>query len=89
VQPSLPCLIFWVCVCSLRYPGCVEHAYVVSPAVNYFSIFSHKGYGFRIEFTGHKMCVLIFSATLSATFLILRRSERERDMIRNCVLVVM
>jgi len=55
---------------------------VACPALQYFSTISPKRHDFRgggvIE---HKMCVLIFSTTLSETFLILRRNER--DKIKN------
>ena len=50
----------------------------VTPLVaQYFSTLPHQWHDFRggknIEY---KMCVLIFSANLSATFLILRKTER-------------
>ena len=38
----------------------------------YFSTLSHKRHDFRKYVTEHKMCVLIFSTTLSKTFVILR-----------------
>ena len=42
----------YVCICSLRYPACIEHApyYTViygCPDVQYFSTLSHKRHGFR------------------------------------------
>jgi hypothetical protein len=46
-------------------------------AVPYFSTLSHKRRDFRITFTEHKMCVLIFCTTLSETFPILRRIQRD------------
>jgi len=45
------------------------------------TIFGGGGGGGGEEVTEHKMCVLNFSTTLSETFLILRRNER--DMIKN------
>jgi hypothetical protein len=49
--------------------------------VPYFSILSHKRRDVRESVFEHKMCVLISSANLSETFLILRRNER--DVIKN------
>jgi hypothetical protein len=42
-----------------------------------FSILSHKRHNFRKEVMEYKMCVLIFSTTLSETFLILRRNQQD------------
>jgi hypothetical protein len=42
---------------------------------------SHTRHDFRKQVTGYKMCVLIFSAKISETFLILWRTER--DMVKN------
>ena len=57
--------IFWVCVCSLRYPACNAHAPYCHlwPALlyNIFPTLSHKWHDFRKKVTEHKMCVLIFS----------------------------
>jgi hypothetical protein len=51
---------------------------VVSLAVPYFSIFSHKRYYFRKSKLLNIKCVFfIFSTTLSKTFLILRRIRRD------------
>ena len=56
--------------------------YIISCSLLYFSALSHKRNYFRKKkVTEHKMCVLIFCTTLSETFLILRRGER--DMIKN------
>ena len=52
---------------------------VASPALQYFSTFSHKRHYFPQKkklVIEHKMCVLIFSAVLSEIFLILRRTQR-------------
>jgi len=43
---------------------------VVSLAVVCFSTYSHKCYDFRENVTEHKMCVLIFSTTVTETCLI-------------------
>jgi len=58
---------------------------VACPALSYFSTLSHKLHDFRGEkVTEHKICVLILSTNLSATFYILRRTER--DIIKNACL---
>ena len=78
--------IFWVCVCSLRYPACNAHGpychlWPVRPHCIYISTLPHKRHIFRKKnVTEHKMCELIFSANLSQTFLILRRNDP--DMIK-------
>jgi hypothetical protein len=68
-----------VCVCSLSYPACSGHAlYRHLWPVRLYSILSHKRHDFRgKKFIEHKTCVLIFSVTLSGTFLILRRNKRD------------
>ena len=48
---------------------------------NYFSALSHKRYDFQKKKIEQEIRVLISSALLSETFLILRRNER--DMIKN------
>jgi hypothetical protein len=46
--------------------------------VPYFSTLSHKWHDFRGgKIIEHKMCVFIFSTTLSEIFLILRRIQRD------------
>jgi hypothetical protein len=47
-----------VCVCSLNYPACKEHA-----LYKHFPTLSHKRQDFRKTVTEHKMCVLIFYTT--------------------------
>jgi hypothetical protein len=54
---------------------------VACPALPYFSTLSHKQHDVSKKVIEQKMCVLILSITLSETFLILRRTER--DMIKN------
>jgi hypothetical protein len=44
---------------------------------NFFSILNNKRQDFWKTFPGHKMCRLIFSKTISKTFQILRRTERD------------
>jgi len=61
--------------------ACAVLSSVVCPALQYFSTLSHKRHDFRRNVIQHKMCVLIFSTTLSETIFILRRNER--DMINN------
>jgi len=88
VQPLLQwksnkCYIFWVCVCSLTYPGCKAHApycHVTCPVLQYFSALSHKRHDFR-KVIEHGTCVLIFSTNLSEIFLILSRTERDVVML--------
>jgi hypothetical protein len=46
-------------------------------ALPYFSTLSHIRYDFRENIIEHKMCVLVFSITLSEIFLILRRIQRD------------
>ena len=44
---------------------------------------SHKRHDFRKNVTEHKMCVLSVCTTLSETFLILRKTER--DVIKHVI----
>jgi hypothetical protein len=53
------------------------------PALQHFSILSQKRQDFRVKGIDNKS-ILIFSTTLSKTFLILRRNER--DIIKNVYL---
>jgi len=62
------------CVCAIL-------SSVACPSLQYFSSLSHKRHDFRKKKKDLKMYVLGFSATLSETFLILRRTEG--DMIKN------
>ena len=79
--------IFWVCVYRLRYPACNAHApYCHLWPARLYNIFPQclingKIFGKIKKVTKNKMCVLIFSTTLSETFFVLRRNER--DMIEN------
>ena len=82
--------IFWVCVCSVRYPAC-KFAWAVLPSVaclslQYFSTLSHKRHDFRKKIIDHKICVLIFCTTFSETSLILWRTDfRKKLLIIKCV----
>ena len=51
---------------------------VACPVVHYFSTLSHTRHGFeKKKVIEHTVCVSIFCTTLSETFLILRRIERD------------
>jgi hypothetical protein len=68
---------------SIVYSECVFVtvgilSYVALSAVQYFATLSDKRRHFRKDVTEHKMCVLIFSTTLSKTFLLLRRNKRDK-----------
>ena len=75
--------IFWVCVCSLRYPTCNAHAqcchlwptplYHIFPHYLTNSTIFGRGGGI----TEHKMCVWILSTIFSEIFLILLRTRRD------------
>ena len=73
--------IFWVCVCSLRYPSCYAHAPYCHlwPArfYNIFSTLSHTRHDIRRKCLQPDMWVLILRTNLSETFLIIRRIERD------------
>jgi hypothetical protein len=62
--------------------ACAVLSSVACPTVQYSSTLSHKGHDFRKKVLDIKR-VLIFSATLSATFFVLRRNERK--MIKMCI----
>jgi hypothetical protein len=72
--------VFLLCVCSLTYPSCKQHApYCIVLSVlrgsTVFFTFSQKRHALRKNVTEHKMCALIFSAPLSKIFLIPRRIQ--------------
>jgi len=54
--------------------------------VPYISTLRHKPHDFREKVTEHKMCVLIFSANLSETFLILRRIQRDTGRVQKKII---
>jgi len=67
------------CVCSLGYPARNAHALLLSvtcPALQYFSILSHKLHDLKKKVIEHKMRVLIFPTKMCETFHILRRIQR-------------
>jgi len=77
--------ILSVCICSLMYSACNTHApYCHLWPAPLYSIFPHSlinGTIFERKVTDHNMYVLIFSTSLSATFLIFGRNERDRIKI--------
>jgi hypothetical protein len=72
-----------VCVCDLNYPARKAHApyNIVTWGLSGYTIFLHiiprTELFFRKEVTDHKTRVLTFSTSLSETFLIVRRTERD------------
>jgi hypothetical protein len=54
---------------------------IILPSVAYLALPYFSMHDFWKNIIEHKMCVLICSTTLSETFLILRRTER--DIIKN------
>jgi hypothetical protein len=81
-------------VINITYCGCVSVALVIRYRMCKrlivvwpvqleitFPNLSHKRHDFRKRGTENKMCVLNFSTILSATFLTVRRNER--DVIKN------
>ena len=82
----------WVSVCSLRYPASNAHAPCCHlwPAPLYY-IFPHYLINGRTlekkKVTEYKMCVFLFSTTLSEILLVLIRTER--DMIKKLILFFM
>ena len=73
--------ILWVCVCSLRYLACNMHVlYCHLWPVRLYNIFPQyvkKARFSRKKTIEHKICILIFPTSLSETFFILRRIERD------------
>jgi hypothetical protein len=71
----------WVCICSLSYPACNEHAPYchlwTTPLYNIFPTLSRKRYDLKKKKLLDPKCVFWFSLRLSETFLILRRNERD------------
>ena len=72
----------WVCICGLRYPACNVHMpYCHLWPARFYTIYPHylkNGMIFeKKKVIEYKTCVLNFSKTLSETFLILDRSERD------------
>jgi hypothetical protein len=60
----------------IRHAECIRLSIFLSvacPALQKFPALSHKRYDFRKNVIEYKICVLMFSATLCETFLILKR----------------
>ena len=75
--------VFWVCVCSVRYPACNAHVpqYIgfrgLSDSITIFPTLSNKYHEFRKKKLLKIKCVFWFSLKLlSEIFFILRRIER-------------
>jgi hypothetical protein len=70
-----------VCICNLRYRAWYAHAsYFHLWPGRLYNTFPHyliNGEIFGKKVIAHKMCIFIFSVSLSETFLILRRTERD------------
>jgi len=75
--------IFWLYVCSLTYPACkahVQHLYCHLWPIWLYHIFPHyltKSTNFEEKMIEEKMCVLIFSTSLTEIFLIIRKIEED------------
>ena len=70
-------------ICSLNYAECKAHGsyyfvtWCLSSSNILYHVISQTERFFGGGVTEYKMCVLVFSATFSKTFLILRRNERD------------
>jgi len=75
--------VFWVCVCSLRYPAFKAQAPYchLCPAVNIFPLYLINGWIFEKTILNLKRVFWYYLQRLHEAFLILRRTER--NMIRN------
>jgi len=75
--------IFWVCVCSLRYPAFKAQAPYrhMCPVLNIFSLYMIHGWIFKKTILNLKRVFCYYLQLLPEGFLILRRTER--GMIRN------
>ena len=79
------CVVAWACACAwarvdlpMQHATRMRHTVIcgVSGSTT-FSILSQKWQDFPKNIIEHKMCGFIFSTTLSKTFLILRRIQRD------------
>ena len=69
----------WVCTLVIQHAILMRHTVLssmTSLAPPYFITLSHKRYDFLDKIIAHKMCVLIFFASFSENFLILKNWER-------------
>jgi len=66
---------------AIQHARALFYFTVACPAIRHFSTLPHKRHDFRENVIEHKICVFIFSTTLSETMLILRRIQR--DIITN------
>ena len=84
--------IFWVCVCSLRYPACSVHAPYCQGwpdrLYNIFSTLSHKRYDFREKKTLFNIkCVFCFS--LQILWNVSHSKKKWERYDHTCILVFM
>jgi hypothetical protein len=67
-----------MCVASLtQHATRMHYCHVACLFLPHFSTLSHKRHDFRKKATEHKMRVLIFSTTLSETYVAIRRIQRD------------
>jgi hypothetical protein len=84
-EKSTKYCIFWVCVCSLRYPGCnAPYWHVVCQALQYFPTLSHKHHNSRKRLLNIKS---VFRFSLNLVWNIFHSKKKLARYYRKCVLV--